>query len=51
MHSARSVFICFVLISEQTVNFDLHKIQELVFITEIASGSLKGTDNVSSINS
>jgi len=36
LHSARSVFVCFLWISEQTVNFALLSIQELVFITEMA---------------
>jgi len=37
LRSAHNVFICFVWISEQTVNFAVHSIQELVFVTEMAS--------------
>ena len=37
LHSAHSVFVGFVWISEQTVNFALQSIQELVFITVTAS--------------
>jgi hypothetical protein len=37
LHSARIVFICFVWISDQTVNFALNSIQELAFIMEMAS--------------
>jgi hypothetical protein len=37
VHSAHSVFICFVFISEQTVTFVLHDIKWLVFRTEMKS--------------
>jgi hypothetical protein len=49
LHSAHTVFMCFVFISEQTTTYALYNVNWLVFVTEmktqkkaVCASSLKG---------